>query len=548
MPEVRCSNVECNVVITDDDFKIIAWQEEFPDIKLGPYCRSCWETKVRVCSSCQHAFISDGEDGEHIKYYDNGVWMCTECAANAEVCGECNSMVACDHETPDGKMICLSCFQSNYFSCGCCNETYHKDKNVFYADPHLKDIKQGMYKKYGDMCGTCYDKHKDRFKTYDIQFCKRCDSSYITSANEGYCDNCKEYLIHCNDCGITTHEYEDFYYNGKSKFTCTKCYKKYKYCELCNTNHLKEDFKTIFDRGKMTLVCSKIKGKCTLCHTYSTRLFNMNGKELCLRCKDSHNICIECDNVFINHDSSSGDRCSKCIAKSRSYSINGYSYKPLPIFHHTNDVREDYIYMGVENELSAGYDLVNDIIVKGGDEHFYAKSDSSINGEGFEIVTHPHTLFAHKKMACPLAPGVGKNNSCGMHIHISKDNFKTFHIYKFMSFFNKQKPFIEKIAERSSCSYSRDLSHDACKKTSKNKNNSERYQAVNLSNKNTVEVRVFASAVNESTYYKNIEFVHALVSFTRDANKKDATSVEKFKAFVADNKKLYNNLDAFINE
>jgi len=67
---------------------------------------------------------------------------------------------------------------------------------------------------------------------------------------------------------------------------------------------------------------------------------------------------------------------------------------------------------------------------------------------------------------------------------------------------------------------------------------------LNLSPKNTVEVRIFAPPTDETTLFMRLEFVQALVDWTKPAicSVKDAVSWEKFKAFVGSNKKMYPNL------
>ncbi len=74
-----------------------------------------------------------------------------------------------------------------------------------------------------------------------------------------------------------------------------------------------------------------------------------------------------------------------------------------------------------------------------------------------------------------------------------------------------------------------------------------RYEAINLQNGRTVEFRIFKGTLKEATFFMSLEFVDAVVEYCAPGNHSvaDMIGVEKFKAFVAENKKRWPNLHSF---
>ena len=237
---------------------------------------------------------------------------------------------------------------------------------------------------------------------------------------------------------------------------------------------------------------------------------------------------------------------------------------------------KDNLFFGIENEITVvGWDewsntfkgkarvkeAILDISKQYGFEKLYIKHDGTIGGEpahgatGFEIVLQPHTLRALKATDWSgiFPQGVTRHPTCGMHIHISKDSFTTFHLYKFLEFVYNNKGFITTIGERDYTKYCTPnvetrTKIDAREKFCVEKGPEDIYrrQAVNLCNSATVELRFFANAEKEEVMMKNVEFCHALYMFTRVTPAKNSKSVKLFKSFVGDHPKKYPNLISFL--
>jgi hypothetical protein len=206
--------------------------------------------------------------------------------------------------------------------------------------------------------------------------------------------------------------------------------------------------------------------------------------------------------------------------------INSYSYRPSMKFHKLSNENENAPFFGIELEVERknSNGLKHKYMAgKIDHEHWYFKTDGSLT-DGFEIVTHPMTfnyIQQNEKEftnSLKLLVENGYNsydaNTCGMHIHISKNNFTTWHLYRFLKFFVENKEFIVSISQRKMeklkkwANIEDDNDTSLIYKAKKKDGNNERYVAINLQNKATLEIRIFRGTLNINSFMKNIEFAH----------------------------------------
>jgi hypothetical protein len=191
----------------------------------------------------------------------------------------------------------------------------------------------------------------------------------------------------------------------------------------------------------------------------------------------------------------------------------------------------------------------------------FTKHDGSLKN-GFEVVTVPMTLPEHQKawggfFRVAKKAGLQARETCGMHVHVSRDMLSQLQIGKIMLFVfaAKNNKFIYSVGGRippkeyaeitpKSFSDVKRCSHGGAGK------GGPRYSAVNITGGATIEFRFFASTLLECHALKNIEFCAALVQFTwpgvcgvREI-KKDG--VKAFCNYVAQKRKLYPNLTNFL--
>ena len=269
----------------------------------------------------------------------------------------------------------------------------------------------------------------------------------------------------------------------------------------------------------------------------------------------------ESDNEYHNEPENENDDDDDDDEDMDSACINSYSYRPAMKFHKLSNENENAPFFGIELEVerknSNGlkHKYMAGMIEH---EHWYFKTDGSLT-DGFEIVTHPMTFNyiqqSEKEFTNSLKLLVenGYNsydaNTCGMHIHISKANFTTWHLYRFLKFFVENKEFIIAISQRKMeklkkwANIEDDNDTSLIYKAKKKDGNNQRYVAINLQNKTTLEIRIFRGTLNINSFMKNIEFAHSLFMYTKE--NKDI-SLDGFKGYI-ETSCDYSNLKKFIN-
>lgn len=200
---------------------------------------------------------------------------------------------------------------------------------------------------------------------------------------------------------------------------------------------------------------------------------------------------------------------------------------------------------GVELETCSNY-TIRELIDAQDKLFFIGKQDGSIAGVGTlraELVTIPMSLSDHKVAWHKLFRKLAYHNfdtsvdtSNGMHVHVSKKVFgvrssreihRSSHLRKFIWFISHpgHLPFILAVSERKLPSLSQWAPIPSYAGMSKGQAYKRAIElagglrgSVNLgSGKPTVEVRLFKGIVSVATILKNLEFVDALIEFTRTA-------------------------------
>lgn len=214
--------------------------------------------------------------------------------------------------------------------------------------------------------------------------------------------------------------------------------------------------------------------------------------------------------------------------------IQGYSYRPMLDFKGTDDLVSGVpaTYFGMEIELTARDPrrMASEAAALLG-EHVYMKWDSSISS-GFELVTHPMTYkwsqesFHWDGWDVLASRGIGSDRSTGIHIHVNRSAFGVAsHDLKWLTFWYKNRRMIEVVARRRNSEFAsfdnnerrvvvnlkktgqpRCGNCDGCRGMRNDPNNRRgywecryrlaRYSAINLTNPDTYEARVFASSTN----------------------------------------------------
>ena len=302
-----------------------------------------------------------------------------------------------------------------------------------------------------------------------------------------------------------------------------------------------------------------------------------NGSWYCdtLYCRNCYdNYVYECNDCGDTYWDGNGHDCSSDEDED-SGSIHSYSYRPSPFF-----FGKGQYYLGFELEVEsrsesryAGAEIAQNEL----GSHAYMKDDGSLS-DGFEIVTHPHTLEAYQTdFNWDFIPQLKRNGfrswnteTCGLHVHVSRTAFgegvnpwnrtdrdqlilrKQAHELRFMKLIYDNQRQVERIAGRANNHYA--TFQDKGKLVSKLKFGNQttgRYSAINTENDATLEVRVFKGSLRKERVLSALEFVTASVEYTRDlkvTSKNQALTWLAFTGYVSTHLDTYPNLALIMSE
>ena len=206
-------------------------------------------------------------------------------------------------------------------------------------------------------------------------------------------------------------------------------------------------------------------------------------------------------------------------------------------------------YYGMEIELTSECTEGEKEIIQEQNGHIvWAKQDCSV--EGFEMVSHPMTArWAAEKFPWDIVDQLGAcgaevmEESNGLHIHVSRSGFSGWsHLYSWLKFLYSNSDEVKDIGGRQAGEWGAFRTDDKrmqfawTKHNMKNRNRNRplwnrtdtaeveyprRYIAVNLQNRDTVEVRVFSSTTSGRTLRQRFELIAGSVEYTRNLSVKD---------------------------
>ena len=373
------------------------------------------------------------------------------------------------------------------------------------------------------------------------------------------CEDCGDSFAHAHQRGYGWHM--DFYINDSTihpddfsdmnkvdhEWRCTICTKDY------YESHGGVDNFTFCDS------CD------TMVHNHNTGTYR--DERYCSSCISEH--VYDCDECGSEVWSGRGHDCEE---NERNNIIHSYGYKPNPIF-----FGKGSYHMGFELEVETrtisrheGAQMAQDIL----GNHAYMKSDGSLN-DGFEIVTHPHTLeYYQEKFEWSVLTKLKRNGhrswdttTCGLHVHVSREAFggqvewntnpqdimhMQAHQLRFMKLIYDNERQVARIAGRPSNSYA--SFSDKGRLVRKVKHGQSRdghCAAVNTENYATIEIRVFKGSLRKERVLSALEFVTAGVEYTRDlkvTGTNTALSWLRFAAYVSNESVKYPNLALIMSE
>ena len=242
--------------------------------------------------------------------------------------------------------------------------------------------------------------------------------------------------------------------------------------------------------------------------------------------RGTHHKCIVCGTYTDNENMI----CDNCISGVYVKNINSYATKPKPVFKnykYDKDIPLGKRYYGLELE----YSNTNSVQVKENmsdlykDKWLYNKSDGSLS-DGVEIVTSPcdykSIMWLLDKIKEPIKKitnGTKYSQNAGIHIHVSKKSIPSYNIYKLSYLLNniqaKELSYIMFYlsGRNNSVSEEREIRYAKIGNIKSFKDEEDRYLALNLSNKNTIEFRIFKATNDMDKVKSYVNFVESMIKF-----------------------------------
>lgn len=325
------------------------------------------------------------------------------------------------------------------------------------------------------------------------------------------CEDCveNEYFV-CEDCGELIPADEIVSINDGYRYVCSDCAENNYYrCEACGGwysigNVYTDDYNTVV---------------CTDCFDYN------------------YCVCEDCGRIILCEDSYEGDDgecyCEDCI----DYHKNKY----IQSYHDVTDWNEHYTTGNYDNTLLKGFELEIDIdddvaekLYNLFDDFMVYERDSSI--QGFECITHPFSkgwLYKNqdlfKEFCKILHDNGGDSDCCGLHVHVNREQLATTelsdetiidNIYLIMETFKNE---LIKFSRRNKSELQRwssfllDAEEEVVvDKIKERKEYKDRYRALNVLNRKTIEFRLFKSTVYFDELMAALELVDNIVSIAKE--------------------------------
>ena len=392
------------------------------------------------------------------------------------------------------------------------------------------------------------------------------------------CVNCKKDNIlngtlkaDCSICKKSINTLNPFQVMGDKSLVCDVCIKEYFVCcNTCRKLHKKENTKKVILSSGESPICERCFAQyfkeCASCHGYFDRHDVMMALNFtyCKSCfQKNYQVCSRCSVIsptgtmtHITH----GTRpiCDNC------YNIYGeigdHTNKPKIVFHGKGD-----LFYGIELEVQLEngnkeqrgpkakevLDLMGSFVI--------VKEDGSLNSNGkcgFEICSQPASKEEHyvrwgkffDKLPTNLMSY--KSGDCGLHIHCSRKPLSLLTIAKAVVFVNEtsNQPRIETIAGRKANQYTSYAKKKYGCVRRKDLTRNDRYEAINLTNRDTIEFRIFRGTLKRESFFKALEFCDSLLHFCMTGNNGIVycRNIQNYFNYVALRSKDYPHLYAFI--
>lgn len=358
--------------------------------------------------------------------------------------------------------------------------------------------------------------------------------------------------IMCSHCACPVPEGEEM--TAMNYTLCRECYNSTHICNGCNRLFNIDDMNEYHGNYLCNDCFDSHFERCICCGTRFDLADVENRERMCAPCAEEHFICMRCGLLFRDDDYGGDELCEECYRN--EHTENEHTETRIKPYHQGADCgpvfrpnNKESLYFGVELEtdnymdIGKAAELLDDL--SRGNSLFWLEEDSSLD-KGIEIISQPCTLDYHrdkfpwKGVIAAVKAGEGKaenTETAALHIHFSRSFFGEKHcelyqlrlVYLFERFYPKLAVLgraSSYLLNRSAKRYNNNLYNKRSKAKIWELQRYWRYQAVNLCNSKTIEIRIFRSTLVAGTILASLELVDFLARLVKK------TSTKKLQAMT----------------
>ena len=348
----------------------------------------------------------------------------------------------------------------------------------------------------------------------------------------------------CEHCGVIIGDGEWHTVDGYGRLVCEECVQDMWYCECCDNYFHPDDMVTIYDAD------------------------GFPAKTVCINCAESYyQQCPECGGWYETSAFHGRETCINCtpdvILPYHAHNPNGLQFHGSTEYSFINGyIAGELEITGLDNRAAA------DILEAcGGYDFCHFEHDCSVDGA--EIIFQPRTIESWEAVrpAINSMYDILKEYDCssergnGLHVHISRTAFGSTNkeqaeaIVKFMRLFSGDNHMrccmIAECSSTDAHDWARDCgqySKEAQKEIAEY-HSGDRYIAVNVSNDDTVEVRLGRSTMDIDKFYSWLHFIAAMVRRAETITLKEADDFNQWLyGAPADVREFVSNAGVYFTE
>ena len=373
----------------------------------------------------------------------------------------------------------------------------------------------------------------------------------------------------CAECGCVIED-DDDWYEFEGKIYCEDCNDElFEICAECGEKFYRDDLNYIesYDHYVCDECYRDCYSECANCGEIARTndMYDSADGDICEYCADyNYTCCDECGERVHNDDIHYDEDddmyyCDECYRERPEKVIHSY--------HHSHNYETKFyggvdngttLFMGIELEVDEGdnrdntakemYDCMPDGFIT-------MENDGSLD-YGFENITQPATLEYHTSIRNNYEDmfQIAKDNgfrshntsTCGYHIHFNRSFFEDKEdecIAKLLYLVEKFWDELVKFSRRNYENLDRwakkyDKAPDEVVDDMKS-HNLDRYHAVNLTNRKTIEFRMFRGTLKSETFFATLQLVDTIVRYVKEHTNNDIQSLQFTDLLITDELKSY---------